>query len=144
MYFLYVCSSSPDLKDQCSTFSIKNGGVAGAMELKRPGGTHCHGPGALVREDRGDKHLAKKKLYMASAVCLVFMIGEVIGKDLLLKSKTCFLFRVLIKASVSSCFKHLPNRDSSWMGATAVSIASVASCEYTNTLNRGNSVITRV
>ncbi|XP_003971454.3 zinc transporter 2 isoform X1 [Takifugu rubripes] len=77
MYSLQLQSSSPELKDQCSTFSIKNGGVAGAME--RPGGTHCHGPGALVREDRGDKHLAKKKLYMASAVCLVFMIGEVIG-----------------------------------------------------------------
>lgn len=77
--FLYVCSSSPDPKDQCPAFSLKNGGVSCAIELKQPAGTHCHGPGAVVREDRGDKQMAKKKLYIASAVCLVFMIGEVIG-----------------------------------------------------------------
>lgn len=58
------------------------------MELRRPGGAHCHGPRAVVCEDRGNKQLAKKKLYMASAVCLVFMIGEVIGKYDFLRSMT--------------------------------------------------------
>lgn len=65
--------------------------MAGAIELKRPVGAHCHGTKALACEDSVDKLLAKKKLYIASAVCLVFMIGEVIGnsvhitKSLLLK-----------------------------------------------------------
>ncbi|CAF93913.1 unnamed protein product, partial [Tetraodon nigroviridis] len=53
-----------------------------AIELKRAVGSHCHGPGAAGREDRGDKQMAKKKLYIASGVCLVFMIGEVIGGSL--------------------------------------------------------------
>lgn len=78
--FLNVHSSSPDPKDQCPGFSLKNGGVSCAIELKRPVGTHCHGPEAVVGQDRGDKQVAKKKLYIASAVCLLFMIGEVIGK----------------------------------------------------------------
>lgn len=56
--------------------------MAGAIELKRPVGAHCHGAKASAREEGGDKLLAKKKLYIASAVCLVFMIGEVIGKSL--------------------------------------------------------------
>uniref|UniRef100_A0A673CB51 Probable proton-coupled zinc antiporter SLC30A3 n=2 Tax=Sphaeramia orbicularis TaxID=375764 RepID=A0A673CB51_9TELE len=50
-----------------------------AIELKRPVGVHCHGTKALASEENVDKLLAKKKLYIASAVCLVFMIGEVIG-----------------------------------------------------------------
>ncbi|XP_008401942.2 zinc transporter 2-like, partial [Poecilia reticulata] len=53
--------------------------MSGAMELKRHVGAHCHFPKTLVGEESGDKLLAKKKLYIASAVCLVFMIGEVIG-----------------------------------------------------------------
>lgn len=90
--FLFVRSSSLDPKDQCPTFSLKNGGISCAIELKRPVGTHCHGPGAVAREDRGDKWIAKKKLYIASAVCLVFMIGEVIGK-----SQTSVLVRIFDK-----------------------------------------------
>uniref|UniRef100_A0A3B3TWT0 Probable proton-coupled zinc antiporter SLC30A3 n=1 Tax=Poecilia latipinna TaxID=48699 RepID=A0A3B3TWT0_9TELE len=53
--------------------------MSGAMELKQHVGAHCHLPKTLVGEESGDKLLAKKKLYIASAVCLVFMIGEVIG-----------------------------------------------------------------
>ena len=77
---LYPCSAFPDSKDP--DFPFKNGGMAGGIELKRPVGAHCHGAKALVCEDSVDKLLAKKKLYIASAVCLVFMIGEVIGKRL--------------------------------------------------------------
>lgn len=50
------------------------------MELKRPVGAHCHGSRAQW-EENCDKLVAKKKLYVASVVCLVFMIGEVIGKS---------------------------------------------------------------
>lgn len=56
--------------------------MAGAIELKRPVGAHCHGTKALACEESVDKLVAKKKLYIASAVCLVFMIGEVIGKSI--------------------------------------------------------------
>lgn len=80
-YLLYPCSSFPDSKEQYPDFPFKNGSVAGAIELKRPVGAHCHGTKALACEDSVDKMLAKKKLYIASAVCLVFMIGEVIGKS---------------------------------------------------------------
>ncbi|CDQ73850.1 unnamed protein product [Oncorhynchus mykiss] len=45
---------------------------------KQPVGAHCHGNKA-VSEENHDKLLAKKKLYVASIVCLIFMIGEVIG-----------------------------------------------------------------
>lgn len=92
----YVRSSSPDPKDQCPTFSLKNGGVSCAIELKRPVGTHCHGAGAVVQEDRGDKQMARKKLYIASAVCLIFMIGEVIGK-----SQTSVLVRIFDKSAAA-------------------------------------------
>ncbi|TNN45429.1 Zinc transporter 2 [Liparis tanakae] len=73
--------SFPESKEQYPDFPSKNGGVAGgAIELKRPAGAHCHGAKAAGREDGGaDRLLARKKLYIASAVCLVFMIGEVIG-----------------------------------------------------------------
>ncbi|CAJ1077909.1 zinc transporter 2 [Xyrichtys novacula] len=79
MYSLKLQSSFPDSKEQYPDFPFKNGGVAGAIELKRPVGAHCHGIKAVTCEDSVDKLLAKKKLYIASAVCLVFMIGEVIG-----------------------------------------------------------------
>lgn len=58
----------------------ENGDATGAIELKRPVGTHCHGSKAQWEENR-EKLVAKKKLYIASVVCLVFMIGEVIGKS---------------------------------------------------------------
>lgn len=54
--------------------------MASAIELKHPDGAHCHGSKALACEDRVDNLMAKKKLYIASGVCLVFMIGEIIGK----------------------------------------------------------------
>ncbi|CAG5928424.1 unnamed protein product [Menidia menidia] len=79
MYSLKLQSSFPDSKEPYPDFPFKNGGIAGAMELKRRVGAHCHGPRAPPREEAGDKQLAKRKLYVASAVCLVFMVGEVIG-----------------------------------------------------------------
>ncbi|XP_072294750.1 zinc transporter 2 [Eucyclogobius newberryi] len=48
------------------------------MELKRQVQTHCHRH-TPHEGDASDKLQAKNKLIIASAVCLVFMIGEVIG-----------------------------------------------------------------
>ncbi|XP_029352672.1 zinc transporter 2 [Echeneis naucrates] len=79
MYSLKLQSSFPDSKEQYPAFPFKNGGMADSIELKRPVGAHCHGAKALPCEESVDKLLAKKKLYIASAICLVFMIGEVIG-----------------------------------------------------------------
>ncbi|XP_057679218.1 zinc transporter 2 [Corythoichthys intestinalis] len=78
-----VHSSFPDPSEHFPDFPFKNGGTAGTVALKRPTGSHCHHrtPLSVPSQDDGspDTLLAKKKLYMASAVCLVFMIGEIIG-----------------------------------------------------------------
>ncbi|CAK6981195.1 LOW QUALITY PROTEIN: zinc transporter 2 [Scomber scombrus] len=79
MYSLKLQSSFPDSKEQYPDFPFKNGDVSGAIELKRPVGLHCHRTKASACDESGDRQLARKKLYIASAVCLVFMIGEVIG-----------------------------------------------------------------
>lgn len=78
--FLHPYSSFADSKEHFQDFPLKNGGMSGAIELKQHVGAHCHGPKALVGVESGDSLLAKKKLYIASAVCLIFMIGEIIGK----------------------------------------------------------------
>uniref|UniRef100_A0A674D9F1 Probable proton-coupled zinc antiporter SLC30A3 n=1 Tax=Salmo trutta TaxID=8032 RepID=A0A674D9F1_SALTR len=71
-------SSFSDSKEDYPNFPFENGDVAGAIELKQPVGTHCH-ENKAVSEENHDTLLAKKKLYIASIVCLIFMIGEVIG-----------------------------------------------------------------
>ncbi|XP_035630855.1 zinc transporter 2-like isoform X2 [Oncorhynchus keta] len=72
-------SSFPDSKEDYPNFPFENGDATGATKLKKqPVGAHCHG-NKTVSEENHDKLLAKKKLYVASIVCLIFMIGEVIG-----------------------------------------------------------------
>ncbi|KAK7151025.1 hypothetical protein R3I93_012082 [Phoxinus phoxinus] len=78
IYSLKCNSEFSGSKEGCPDLPLGNGDMAGAIELKRPVGTHCHGKKAACDESR-EKLLAKKKLYIASIVCLVFMIGEVIG-----------------------------------------------------------------
>ncbi|XP_077443479.1 zinc transporter 2 isoform X3 [Stigmatopora argus] len=70
--------------DPSEPFPLKNGGMTGVeAALQRAGDSHCHRHAALPApggDDAGrDGVLAQKKLYLASAVCLVFMIGEIIG-----------------------------------------------------------------
>ncbi|XP_028996598.1 zinc transporter 2 [Betta splendens] len=79
MYSLKLQSSFPDAKEQFPDLPFKNGDTSGAIELRRPVGAHCHGAKASARERGADKLVAQKKLFIASVVCLVFMIGEVIG-----------------------------------------------------------------
>ncbi|XP_067167533.1 proton-coupled zinc antiporter SLC30A2 isoform X1 [Apteryx mantelli] len=50
---------------------------AGAVELGPRGSRHCHAPRAAG--SRGDKQRARRKLYVAAAICLVFMAGEAVG-----------------------------------------------------------------
>ncbi|XP_061115262.1 proton-coupled zinc antiporter SLC30A2-like [Conger conger] len=51
--------------------------ASGSVELKTLG-PHCHG-NQVASSESYKKTLARKKLCMASIICLVFMIGEVIG-----------------------------------------------------------------
>ncbi|XP_077408566.1 zinc transporter 2 [Vanacampus margaritifer] len=83
-YCEHVQSSFSDPSERFPDFPFKNGGMAGSADLKRPASAHCHHHMAVAvagGEDTGGEHtiLAKKKLYIASSVCLVFMIGEIIG-----------------------------------------------------------------
>ncbi|KAL2082335.1 hypothetical protein ACEWY4_022153 [Coilia grayii] len=78
MYSLKLQSEFADSKDGYPSMPLENGDAAGAIELRRPVRAHCHGHKASAGES-GEKMLAQKKLYIASIVCLVFMIGEVIG-----------------------------------------------------------------
>ncbi|XP_051511791.1 zinc transporter 2-like [Myxocyprinus asiaticus] len=78
IYSLKINSEFSGSKESCPNLPLGNGDMAGAIELKRPVGTHCHGNKAMYEESH-EKLIAKKKLCIASIVCLVFMIGEVIG-----------------------------------------------------------------
>ncbi|KAG7219092.1 hypothetical protein INR49_004150 [Caranx melampygus] len=79
MYSLKLQSSFPDSKEQYPDFPFKNGGVAGAIELKRPVGAHCHGARALVCEESADKMLAKKKLPPTKTMNFGWHRSEILG-----------------------------------------------------------------
>ncbi|KAM9355842.1 zinc transporter 2 [Pholidichthys leucotaenia] len=79
MYSLKMQSTFPESKESYPDLPLKNGGMSDTIELKRPVGAHCHGPKPAAYEESVDKLMARKKLMIASAVCLFFMIGEVIG-----------------------------------------------------------------
>uniref|UniRef100_A0A673JEI6 Proton-coupled zinc antiporter SLC30A8 n=1 Tax=Sinocyclocheilus rhinocerous TaxID=307959 RepID=A0A673JEI6_9TELE len=42
-------------------------------------GKHCHDNSRTLEDREREKKLAKKRLYIVSAVCLVFMVGEILG-----------------------------------------------------------------
>ncbi|XP_068603690.1 proton-coupled zinc antiporter SLC30A2-like [Brachionichthys hirsutus] len=53
------------------------------QEVPQPNGTddikHCH-DNSLAHENRNkERAVARKRLYIASAICLIFMIGEILG-----------------------------------------------------------------
>ncbi|XP_066428533.1 proton-coupled zinc antiporter SLC30A2 [Eleutherodactylus coqui] len=50
-----------------------------SIELGHQGNKHCHSNKGQDDWHNKEKEHARKKLYVASAVCLLFMIGEVIG-----------------------------------------------------------------
>ncbi|XP_073788041.1 proton-coupled zinc antiporter SLC30A8 isoform X1 [Danio rerio] len=42
-------------------------------------GKHCHDNNRALEDREREKKIAKKRLYIVSAVCLVFMVGEILG-----------------------------------------------------------------
>ncbi|XP_062857262.1 zinc transporter 2 [Trichomycterus rosablanca] len=78
MYSLKLKSEFSGSKERNTGQVFGNGDTAVAIELKRPVEGHCH-KNKTCWEENYDKMKAKKKLYIASIVCLVFMVGEVIG-----------------------------------------------------------------
>ncbi|XP_065146577.1 proton-coupled zinc antiporter SLC30A8 isoform X1 [Paramisgurnus dabryanus] len=42
-------------------------------------GKHCHDNSRAMEDREREKKLAKKRLYIVSVVCLVFMVGEILG-----------------------------------------------------------------
>ncbi|XP_056413452.1 proton-coupled zinc antiporter SLC30A2 isoform X1 [Hyla sarda] len=50
-----------------------------AIELGYEGKNHCHSNRAQDDRHSTEKERARRKLYVASVICLLFMIGEVIG-----------------------------------------------------------------
>ncbi|CAM2104793.1 proton-coupled zinc antiporter SLC30A2 isoform X1 [Caretta caretta] len=50
-----------------------------SIELGLPGNQHCHSNWAAGSHYDSEKQRARRKLYIASVICLAFMTGEVIG-----------------------------------------------------------------
>ncbi|XP_038614225.1 zinc transporter 2 [Tachyglossus aculeatus] len=50
-----------------------------AFELAAPSDRHCHDRWSADHHRNEEKDRARRKLYLASAICLVFMIGETVG-----------------------------------------------------------------
>ncbi|KAM4701725.1 proton-coupled zinc antiporter SLC30A2 [Discoglossus pictus] len=50
-----------------------------SIELGQNGNKHCHSVGSIDDWHSKEKQRARRKLYVASVICLLFMIGEVIG-----------------------------------------------------------------
>ena len=44
---------------------------------------HCHDNSHAQEDREREKKAARKQLYVASVICLIFMIGEVVGESLL-------------------------------------------------------------
>ncbi|XP_053317289.1 probable proton-coupled zinc antiporter SLC30A3 [Spea bombifrons] len=65
-------------KDLFPDFNFQNGGSDVSIELERQVSQHCHGA-AISSADTQQKLQAQRKLYVACAVCFIFMIGEVVG-----------------------------------------------------------------
>ncbi|XP_043931275.1 zinc transporter 3 [Protopterus annectens] len=79
-HFLRNEYSSPFIgsKEVYPNLSFENGTTANSIELERYTTHHCHRKSTIIDENREKLH-ARKKLYVASFVCLLFMIGEVVG-----------------------------------------------------------------
>lgn len=52
-----------------------------SIELAAESNHYCHSQKGPGNHCDPKKEQARRQLYVASAICLVFMIGEVIGKD---------------------------------------------------------------
>lgn len=70
------CGGSP--KHECSDDSESSDDAGSEDGLWRPGGL-CREEGSVSAAETAERRAARRKLYLACGVCLVFMIGEVVG-----------------------------------------------------------------
>ncbi|TFK13450.1 putative polypeptide N-acetylgalactosaminyltransferase-like protein 3 [Platysternon megacephalum] len=71
----YLCVSEKNFRNSM----LKYVPDTSSIELGLPGNQHCHSNRAAGSHYGSEKQWARRKLYIASVICLVFMTGEVIG-----------------------------------------------------------------
>lgn len=72
------CSPFSSSKEVYPNYPLDNGNNANSIELERYVSQHCH-RSASDTENR-EKLQARRKLFIAAIICLIFMVGEVVGK----------------------------------------------------------------
>ncbi|XP_069742681.1 zinc transporter 2 isoform X1 [Narcine bancroftii] len=78
MYTLRLKSPFSSSKEVYPNYPFDNGNNANSIELGRYVSQHCHSRSTSDTENR-EKLQARRKLYIAAIICLIFMIGEVVG-----------------------------------------------------------------
>lgn len=53
--------------------------VISSMSNLEKDSKHCHDSSRALEDREQEKKLARRRLYVVSAVCLVFMVGEILG-----------------------------------------------------------------
>lgn len=77
MYTLRLKSPFSSSKEVYPNYPLDNGNNANSIELERYVSQHCH-RSASDTENR-EKLQARRKLFIAAIICLIFMVGEVVG-----------------------------------------------------------------
>lgn len=77
-----------------------------AMELAAQSNHYCHAQRGAHSQHDLKREQARRQLYVASAICLVFMVGEIIGKDFVPGRGSWCLHRlgVPVKAALTAPF----------------------------------------
>ncbi|GCB67571.1 hypothetical protein scyTo_0015130 [Scyliorhinus torazame] len=78
MYSLRLKSPFSSSKEVYPNYPFDNGNSANSIELERYASQHCHSRSTSDIENR-EKLQARRKLYIAAIICLIFMVGEVVG-----------------------------------------------------------------
>ncbi|XP_043538061.1 zinc transporter 2 [Chiloscyllium plagiosum] len=78
MYSLRLKSPFSSSKETYPNCPFDNGSSANSIELERYTSQHCHSRSTSDFENSA-KLLARRKLYIAAVICLIFMVGEVVG-----------------------------------------------------------------
>ncbi|XP_072413828.1 zinc transporter 2 [Chiloscyllium punctatum] len=78
MYSLRLKSPFSSSKETYPNYPFDNGSSANSIELERYTSQHCHSRSTSDFENSA-KLLARRKLYIAAVICLIFMVGEVVG-----------------------------------------------------------------
>ncbi|XP_072355108.1 zinc transporter 2 isoform X2 [Scyliorhinus torazame] len=77
MYSLRLKSPFSSSKEVYPNYPFDNGNSANSIELERYASQHCHSRSTSDIENR-EKLQARRKLYIAAIICLIFMVGEVV------------------------------------------------------------------